>query len=171
MEELVAGYAIVTLPQQMIPAFSQIEEIEFIEKPKRVFAQVETSLAASCFEQVLNPQQTQGALRGEGVYVAIIDSGIDYTLPQFRDTDGRTKIDLIGLANQVETMVEEFPLDIKVAVMGCVVNGPGEAKEADIGIAGGIGEGLLIKKGQIIKKIPEDKLLEELRYELMNWNA
>lgn len=86
-------------------------------------------------------------------------------------TCGRTKIDLIGLANQVETMVEEFPLDIKVAVMGCVVNGPGEAKEADIGIAGGIGEGLLIKKGQIIKKIPEDKLLEELRYELMNWNA
>lgn len=86
-------------------------------------------------------------------------------------TCGRTKIDLIGLANQVETMVAEFPLDIKVAVMGCVVNGPGEAKEADIGIAGGIGEGLLIKKGEIIRKIPEDKLLEELRKELMNWNA
>ncbi len=75
VEELIAGYAIVTLPQQMIQAFSQIEEIEFIEKPKRVFAQVEMSLAASCFEQVLNPQQTQEALRGEGVYVAIIDSG------------------------------------------------------------------------------------------------
>lgn len=86
-------------------------------------------------------------------------------------TCGRTKIDLIGLANQVETMVAEFPLDIKVAVMGCVVNGPGEAKEADIGIAGGIGEGLLIKKGEMIRKIPEDKLLEELRKELMNWNA
>lgn len=85
-------------------------------------------------------------------------------------TCGRTKIDLIGLANRVETMVEEFPLDIKVAVMGCVVNGPGEAKEADIGIAGGIGEGLLIKKGEIIKKVPEERLLEELRYELLHWN-
>ena len=85
-------------------------------------------------------------------------------------TCGRTKIDLIGLANQVETMVAGFDLDIKVAVMGCVVNGPGEAKEADIGIAGGIKEGLLIKKGQIIKKIPEDRLLEVLREELVHWN-
>lgn len=85
-------------------------------------------------------------------------------------TCGRTIIDLISLANQVETMVEEFPLDIKVAVMGCVVNGPGEAKEADIGIAGGIGEGLLIKKGEVIRKIPEEQLLEALRYELMHWN-
>ena len=71
-------------------------------------------------------------------------------------TCGRTKIDLIGLANQVEQMVADIPLDIKVAVMGCVVNGPGEAKEADIGIAGGIGEGLLIKKGEIVKKVKED---------------
>ena len=85
-------------------------------------------------------------------------------------TCGRTKIDLIGLANQVETMVQEFPLDIKVAVMGCVVNGPGEAKEADIGIAGGIGEGLLIKKGEIIKKVKEEQLLSVLREELLNWN-
>lgn len=85
-------------------------------------------------------------------------------------TCGRTRIDLIGLANQVETMVAEFPLDIKVAVMGCAVNGPGEAKEADIGIAGGIGEGLLIKKGEIIKKVPEDQLLSTLRWELENWN-
>ena len=84
-------------------------------------------------------------------------------------TCGRTKIDLIGLANQVETMVQEFPLDIKVAVMGCVVNGPGEAKEADIGIAGGKGEGLLIKKGEIVKKVPEEQLLEVLREELSNW--
>lgn len=84
-------------------------------------------------------------------------------------TCGRTQIDLIGLANQVETMVQEFPLDIKVAVMGCVVNGPGEAKEADIGIAGGKGEGLLIKKGEIVKKVPEDQLLEVLREELSNW--
>lgn len=85
-------------------------------------------------------------------------------------TCGRTKIDLIGLANQVEQMVADIPLDIKVAVMGCVVNGPGEAKEADIGIAGGIGEGLLIKKGEIVKKVREDQLLETLRQELLNWN-
>ena len=84
-------------------------------------------------------------------------------------TCGRTQIDLIGLANQVETMVAEFPLDIKVAVMGCVVNGPGEAKEADLGVAGGIGEGLIIKKGEIYKKVPEDQLLDALRYELENW--
>ncbi len=84
-------------------------------------------------------------------------------------TCGRTKIDLIGLANQVEKMVADIPLDIKVAVMGCVVNGPGEAKEADIGIAGGIGEGLLIKKGEIIKKVKEEELLEALRQELLNW--
>lgn len=84
-------------------------------------------------------------------------------------TCGRTKIDLIGLANQVEAMVEQFPLDIKVAVMGCAVNGPGEAKEADIGIAGGIGEGLLIKKGEIIKKVPEDQLLSVLKEELEHW--
>jgi len=85
-------------------------------------------------------------------------------------TCGRTQIDLIGLANQVETMVAEFPLDIKVAVMGCVVNGPGEAKEADLGVAGGIGEGLIIKKGEIFKKVPEDQLLDALRYELENWS-
>ena len=85
-------------------------------------------------------------------------------------TCGRTKIDLIGLANQVEKMAADIPLDIKVAVMGCVVNGPGEAKEADIGIAGGIGEGLLIKKGQVVKKVKEDQLLETLRQELVRWN-
>ena len=84
-------------------------------------------------------------------------------------TCGRTKIDLIGLANKVETMVAGYDLDIKVAVMGCVVNGPGEAKEADIGIAGGIGEGLLIKKGEVIKKLPEDQLLNALKEELDNW--
>ena len=83
-------------------------------------------------------------------------------------TCGRTKIDLIGLANQVENMVTEFDhLNEKVAVMGCVVNGPGEAREADLGIAGGIGEGLLIRKGEVIRKVPEDQLLEALRQELL----
>lgn len=86
-------------------------------------------------------------------------------------TCGRTKIDLIGLATKVEDMVKDMPLDIKVAVMGCAVNGPGEAKEADIGIAGGIGEGLLIKKGEIIKKVPEEELLNTLRFELENWQG
>ncbi len=85
-------------------------------------------------------------------------------------TCGRTKINLIELANKVEKLVEDIPLDLKVAVMGCVVNGPGEAKEADIGIAGGIGEGLLIKRGQVIKKVPEEQLLDVLRDELLHWN-
>ena len=85
-------------------------------------------------------------------------------------TCGRTRIDLIGLANQVENMVEDIPLDIKMAVMGCVVNGPGEAKEADIGIAGGVGEGLLIKKGEVVRKVSEAELLSVLREELLHWN-
>ncbi|MCM1192788.1 MAG: flavodoxin-dependent (E)-4-hydroxy-3-methylbut-2-enyl-diphosphate synthase [Butyrivibrio sp.] len=84
-------------------------------------------------------------------------------------TCGRTRIDLIGLAAKVERLVEDYPLNIKVAVMGCGVNGPGEAKEADLGIAGGEGEGLLIKKGEIIRKVPEDQLLEALKNELENW--
>lgn len=84
-------------------------------------------------------------------------------------TCGRTRIDLIGLANQVEQMVADIPLDLKVAVMGCVVNGPGEAKEADIGIAGGCGEGLLIRHGEVIKKLPEEELLPALREELLHW--
>ena len=85
-------------------------------------------------------------------------------------TCGRTKIDLIGLARQVEEMVRDIPLDIKVAVMGCAVNGPGEAKEADIGIAGGVGEGLLIKRGEIVRKVPEAELLDTLKEELLHWN-
>lgn len=86
-------------------------------------------------------------------------------------TCGRTQIDLIGLANQVEDMVADIPLDLKVAVMGCVVNGPGEAKEADIGIAGGVGEGLIIKHGEIYKKVKEEELLPALRYELLHWGG
>ena len=85
-------------------------------------------------------------------------------------TCGRTQIDLIGLATRVEKLVEDYPLDIKVAVMGCVVNGPGEAKEADLGVAGGIGEGLLIKHGEIVKKLPEDQLLPALKEELDHWS-
>ena len=84
-------------------------------------------------------------------------------------TCGRTRIDLIGLANQVEQMVADIPLDIKVAVMGCAVNGPGEAKEADIGIAGGLGEGLLFRHGEIVRKVPEDQLLAALKEELEGW--
>ncbi len=85
-------------------------------------------------------------------------------------TCGRTNIDLISLAGEVEKLVAGYDLDIRVACMGCVVNGPGEAREADIGIAGGKGEGLLIKKGEIIKKVPENELLSVLKYELDHWN-
>ncbi|MBR2842094.1 MAG: flavodoxin-dependent (E)-4-hydroxy-3-methylbut-2-enyl-diphosphate synthase [Lachnospiraceae bacterium] len=84
-------------------------------------------------------------------------------------TCGRTEIDLIGLANRVEDLCAGYDLSLKVAVMGCVVNGPGEAKEADLGIAGGKGEGLLIKHGEIIRKIPETEFLPTLKYELDNW--
>ncbi|MCR4657433.1 MAG: flavodoxin-dependent (E)-4-hydroxy-3-methylbut-2-enyl-diphosphate synthase [Lachnospiraceae bacterium] len=86
-------------------------------------------------------------------------------------TCGRTQIDLISLAKKTEELVQNYDLDIKVAVMGCAVNGPGEAREADIGIAGGKGEGLLIKKGEIIKKLKEDELLPALKHELDTWNA
>ena len=86
-------------------------------------------------------------------------------------TCGRTRIDLIGLASRVEELVKNYDLDIKIAVMGCVVNGPGEAKEADLGIAGGDGCGVLIKHGEIVKKFDEDKLLSVLMDELDNWQA
>ncbi|MBR1930980.1 MAG: flavodoxin-dependent (E)-4-hydroxy-3-methylbut-2-enyl-diphosphate synthase [Lachnospiraceae bacterium] len=86
-------------------------------------------------------------------------------------TCGRTRINLIELVGKVEKLVEDYPLDMKVAVMGCVVNGPGEAKEADIGIAGGDGEGLLIKHGEIIRKVPEEQLLAVLKEELDNWGS
>ena len=81
-------------------------------------------------------------------------------------TCGRTNVDLISLANKVEEMVKDIDKPIKVAVMGCVVNGPGEAREADIGIAGGKGEGIIFKKGKIIKKVKEEDLIEELMKEI-----
>lgn len=84
-------------------------------------------------------------------------------------TCGRTSIDLIGLAGRVEELTSRYDLDLKVAVMGCIVNGPGEAKEADLGIAGGKGEGLLIAHGEIIKKLPEDQLLPALKEILDTW--
>lgn len=86
-------------------------------------------------------------------------------------TCGRTRINLIELAGKVEKMISDYDLDIKLAVMGCVVNGPGEAKEADLGIAGGDGCGVIIKKGEIIKKVAEEELLSALKYELDNWKA
>lgn len=85
-------------------------------------------------------------------------------------TCGRTQIDLIRLASQAEDLIQAYPLDLKVAVMGCIVNGPGEAREADLGIAGGRGEGLLIKKGQIVRKIPEADFLKVLKEELDHWD-
>ena len=98
--------------------------------------------------------------------------GIKKDCPQIVScpTCGRTKIDLISLAEKVEKELANVHKPIKVAVMGCAVNGPGEAKEADIGIAGGIGEGLIIKHGEVFKKVPESELLEALRYELLHWN-
>ena len=86
-------------------------------------------------------------------------------------TCGRTQIDLISLANQVEQLVQCYPLNIKVAVMGCIVNGPGEGREADLGIAGGKGEGLLMKHGEIIRKIPESEFLPALKWELDHWEG
>ena len=85
-------------------------------------------------------------------------------------TCGRTHIDLIGLAEQTEKLIADYKnLNIKVAVMGCAVNGPGEAKEAELGIAGGDGVGLIFKKGEILRKVPQEALLGELKKELDNW--
>ena len=84
-------------------------------------------------------------------------------------TCGRTQIDLVRLADRTEDLVAGYDLDLKVAVMGCVVNGPGEAREADLGIAGGQGEGLLFRKGEIIARLPEEQLLAALKDELDHW--
>ena len=121
---------------------------------------VRVSLTGDRIEEVRTAQKVLAALglRKDGVEVV--------SCP----TCGRTQIDLIGLATQVEELVAGYDLDIKVAVMGCVVNGPGEAREADLGVAGGVGEGLLFKKGQIIRKMPESELLAALKDELDHWN-
>ncbi len=121
---------------------------------------IRVSLTGDRIEEVRTAQKVLAALglRKDGIEVV--------SCP----TCGRTQIDLIGLATQVEELVANYDLDIKVAVMGCVVNGPGEAREADLGVAGGIGEGLLFKKGQIIRKMPESELLAALKDELDHWN-
>lgn len=121
---------------------------------------VRVSLTGDRIEEVRTAQKVLAALglRKDGIEVI--------SCP----TCGRTQIDLIGLATQVEELVANYDLDIKVAVMGCVVNGPGEAREADLGVAGGVGEGLLFKKGQIIRKMPENELLAALKDELDHWN-
>ena len=117
-----------------------------------------------------NPESTIKLGMARGV---VIMTPAQYGISVTEYEPNKVKKAVVGVGkaekNQVETMVQEFPLDIKVAVMGCVVNGPGEAKEADIGIAGGKGEGLLIKKGEIVRKVPEDQLLSVLRQELENW--
>lgn len=82
-------------------------------------------------------------------------------------TCGRTQIDLIPIAKEVEEFLQTIPSDIKVAVMGCAVNGPGEARDADIGIAGGIQEGLLFKKGEIIKKVRQEEIVKVLKEEIL----
>ena len=120
---------------------------------------VRVSLTGSPVEEVKSARlilRTLG-LRREGIEVV--------SCP----TCGRTEIDLVGLAERVEKLVEDYPLNMKVAVMGCAVNGPGEAREAQLGIAGGRGEGLLFKEGEILRKVPEEQLLDALKEELEHW--
>ena len=95
--------------------------------------------------------------------IGYINEGVEFVSCP---TCGRTEIDLIGIANEVERRLSNLKKNIKVAVMGCAVNGPGEAREADIGIAGGKGQGLIFKKGKIIKKVKESELVEELMKEI-----
>lgn len=122
---------------------------------------IRVSLTADPVQEIYSAKQILKAL-------GIRKSGIELVSCP---TCGRTRIDLIGLAAQVEELIKNYDYDIKVAVMGCAVNGPGEAKEADLGIAGGNGEGVIIKKGEIIRKVPEDKLLFELKKELDSYEA
>ena len=120
---------------------------------------IRVSLSGDPVEEIRSAKQILRDLK-------LRDGGVEVTSCP---TCGRTRIDLIGLAEQVERMVQKYPYNIKVAVMGCAVNGPGEAKEADIGIAGGDGEGLLIKHGEVVRKIPEDQMLAVLEDELNHW--
>lgn len=122
---------------------------------------IRVSLTADPVQEIYSAKQILKAL-------GIRKSGIELVSCP---TCGRTKIDLIGLAAQVEELIQNYDYNIKVAVMGCAVNGPGEAKEADLGIAGGNREGVIIKKGEIIRKVPEDKLLVELKKELDSYEA
>ncbi len=122
---------------------------------------VRVSLTASPVEEVVSAKlilRTLGLRKG-GIEVV--------SCP----TCGRTRIDLIGLAEQVEAMAAGYDLPIKVAVMGCAVNGPGEAREADLGIAGGAGEGLVFRKGEIVRKVPESELLSALKEEIEAYEA
>lgn len=117
---------------------------------------IRVSLTTDPVEEIISAKHI---LRTLGLYKAGIEV---VSCP----TCGRTKIDLIPLAERVEALCTNYDMDIKVAVMGCAVNGPGEAKEAELGIAGGLGEGLIFRKGEILKKVPEDKLFDELKAEL-----
>ena len=119
---------------------------------------VRVSLTSDPIEEVKVAKEILKALK-------LKESGLEFiSCP----TCGRTQIDLIGIATEVEKRLEAVNKPIKVAVMGCAVNGPGEAREADIGIAGGNGEGLIFKKGKIIKKVKEEHLVEELMKEIEN---
>ena len=122
---------------------------------------IRVSLTADPVQEIYSAKQILKAL-------GIRKSGIELVSCP---TCGRTRIDLIGLAAQVEELIKNYDYNIKVAVMGCAVNGPGEAKEAELGIAGGNGEGVIIKKGEIVRKVPEDKLLAELKKELDSYEA
>lgn len=117
---------------------------------------IRVSLTDDPIEEIYAAKQILGAL------------GLLPNAPQLIScpTCGRTKIDLITLANQVETLLKDVHKPIKVAVMGCVVNGPGEAREADIGVAGGDGEGLLFKHGEVLRKVPFEQILEQLKIEI-----
>ena len=174
VEELIAGYAIVTLPERLIPAFSELEEVEYIEKPKRIYPQVQEALAVSCFEPAFSGTGIEGgALSGEGVYVAVIDSGIDYTLPIFRNTDGTTKIDFLwdqskqpdmemqerppeGFAVGVEYTAEQIDASMKegggVSRLSVDVTGHGTAV-ASIAAQGAPGSRLIVVKLDVANQI------------------
>ncbi len=117
---------------------------------------IRVSLTGNCVQEVLTAKEILKSLELRKFGVNFVSC----------PTCGRTQIDLIGLANKVEQRCRNINKDIKVAVMGCAVNGPGEAREADIGVAGGDGYGLIFKKGEILRKVPEDKLLDALMNEI-----